>query len=111
MSAAPVVASPAPLPVFPVPPLLVDADVALADAAATVVVVVELPLAAVVDVVEPPLAALVEVEAEVADSSSSSVATFRSAATMADVGGAAPKVASSDWPIGPTTNRMYWANF
>ena len=30
---------------------------------------------------------------------------------MAGVGGADPKVSSSDWATGPTTNRMYWANF
>jgi len=91
----------------------VDAKAALEDAAATVVVVVEVPLAAVVvGVVESPLeAVVVDVEADVAASSSSSVATLRSAATMVGVGGADPKVVSSDWATGPTTNLMYWANF
>jgi len=92
--------------VFPVPP--VDADV-LEDAVATVVVVVEVGV--VVDVVELPLGVVEVVEAEVVASASNSVATFRSAATMLGVGGADPKVSSSDWATGPTTKRMYWANF
>ena len=75
------------------------------DAAATVVEVVEVPL-------EPQWGeADVELDTEVAASSSNSVATFRSAATMLGVGGADPNVSSSDSATGPTTNRMYWANF
>jgi hypothetical protein len=77
---------------------------ALVDAAAVVEVVED-----VEEVVE--LGSVEDIELEVAPSASNSVATFRSAATMAGVGGAAPKVVSSDWATGPTTNRMYWANF
>jgi hypothetical protein len=98
-----------PLPVFPVPP--VEANVALEDAAATVVDVVE--LVEVVELDEPALVVVeVElVEAEVAASPSKTVATFRSAATIVGVGGADPNTSSSDWASGPTTYRMYCASF
>ena len=108
MSGAPVEASPVPLPVFPVPPLGSAAPLAAVVAAVDVVVV------DVVDVVELPLllpVVALDNAAEVAASVSSSVATFRSAATIAGVGGAAPKVSSSDAATGPVTKRMYCANF
>ena len=113
MFVAPVAASPVPLPEFPVPPAPEDPVVESKDTAAAVVVeVVEVgEVVEVVEVVEVALGLVEEVEAEVAASPSNSTATFRSAATMLGVGGAAPRVSSSDWATGPTTNRMYWANF
>jgi hypothetical protein len=92
MSGAPVLASPVPLPEFPV-----FAAAALVDAATTVVEVV-VDVVEVVELVEPPPAVVdvVVAWAAVAASLSSSVATFRSAAVMAGVGGAEPKVSSSD---------------
>ena len=105
MSVAPVDASPVPLPVFPVEPVA-----AFVDAAATVVEVVD--DGELVEVVEaPPVGVDVVVALAVTLSPSNSVATLRSAATMAGVGGADPRVSSSDLATGPTANRMYWASF
>jgi hypothetical protein len=86
---------PVPAPVLPVVPAAV-----LAAAATVVEVVVDVAVEAS------------EEDAAVAPASPSNcVATFKSAAIIADVGGADPRVSSSDWATGPTTNRMYWANF
>ena len=112
MSVAPVAARPAPLPEFPVvAPVFPDG--ASEDAAVAVVVeVVEVAdVVEVVELVEVPPEEVVDVEADAADSPSNSVATFKSAVTMAGVGGADPRVSSSEAATGPTANRMYWANF
>jgi len=101
-----------PLPVFPVPP--VGSAAPAVEAVATVVDVVELeepPLAPLepLELLEPP--EVVAPDADFVATASTWSATFKSAATMLGVGGADPTVSSSDWPSGPTTKRMYWANF
>ena len=85
-----------PDPVFPEPES--DGEAAPAPGTATVVVV---EVALVVVVVDPVLPG-----ADVAASVSSSPATCNPAVTMAAVAGAAPKLAISCCPLGPSTNRI-----
>jgi hypothetical protein len=83
----------------------------VAPADAAVVEVVD-ELVGVVEVLPAlPVVELDDEAGEVAASASSSVATFWSAATIAAVGGADPKVSSSDTATGPVTKRTSCANF
>jgi hypothetical protein len=99
------------------PPALLDPDddpPFEPTAAEPTVVVVE--VAAVVAVVEAVVLVVVVVLAAVAAavdaaaSSSTAWAILSPAATIAWVAGAAPKLETSAWPVGPRTNLMNWAN-